>query len=96
MVEIREVKNRREIKRFIEFPLNLYKGNPYFAPPLYSDEKSSLNVIMFIRNSATQFITMHTKAVKFKEEYRGFCRKRVTRSGSKAGSDLHDSIAWMI
>ena len=39
MVEIREVKTKREQKEFIEFPLNLYKGNPYFVPPLYSDEK---------------------------------------------------------
>ena len=39
MVEIKEVKTKREQKEFIEFPLNLYKGNPYFVPPLYSDEK---------------------------------------------------------
>ena len=40
MVEIREVKSRREIKEFIEFPLRLYKNCPYFVPPLYSDEKT--------------------------------------------------------
>ena len=39
MVEIREVKTRREQKEFIEFPLRLYKNNPYFVPPLYGDEK---------------------------------------------------------
>ena len=39
MVEIREVRGRKEIKRFIEFPLKLYKNNEYFVPPLYSDEK---------------------------------------------------------
>lgn len=39
MVEIREVKTSRDIKEFIEFPLRLYKNCPYFAPPLYSDEK---------------------------------------------------------
>lgn len=39
MVEIREVAGRREIKHFIEFPLKMYKDNPYFVPPLYSDEK---------------------------------------------------------
>lgn len=42
MVEIREVKSRREIKEFIEFPLRLYKDCPYFVPPLYSDEKKLL------------------------------------------------------
>ncbi len=40
MVEILEVKTKKDIKEFIDFPLNLYKNNPYFVPPLYDDEKS--------------------------------------------------------
>lgn len=40
MIEIREVKTKKEQKQFIEFPLQLYRDNPYFVPPLYSDEKS--------------------------------------------------------
>ena len=39
MVELREVKTKKDIKDFIEFPLKLYKKCPYFVPPLYSDEK---------------------------------------------------------
>ena len=39
MVEIREVKSKKDIKAFIELPLKMYKGNPYFVPPLYSSEK---------------------------------------------------------
>ena len=39
MIEIREVKTKKEQKEFIEFPLKLYKNNPYFVPPLYGDEK---------------------------------------------------------
>ena len=39
MVQVKEVKTRKEIKKFIEFPLEMYKGNPYFVPPLYSSEK---------------------------------------------------------
>ncbi|MBO4323678.1 MAG: N-acetyltransferase [Clostridia bacterium] len=38
MVEIREVKTKKEQKEFVDFPLKLYKGNPYFVPPLYGDE----------------------------------------------------------
>ena len=38
MVEIREVKTKKERKEFVEFPLNLYKGNEYFVPALYGDE----------------------------------------------------------
>ena len=39
MVEVREIKTKKEQKEFIKFPLKLYKDNPYFVPPLYSDEK---------------------------------------------------------
>ena len=42
MVEIKEVKTRKDIKEFIEFPLRLYKNVPYFVPPLYGDEKKLL------------------------------------------------------
>lgn len=39
MIEIREVKTKKDIKEFIGFPLKLYKKCPYFVPPLYMDEK---------------------------------------------------------
>ena len=39
MVSIEEVCTRKQQKEFLDFPLKLYKGNPYFAPPLYMDEK---------------------------------------------------------
>ena len=42
MIEIREVKTKKDIKAFIEFPLKLYKGCPWFVPPLYMDEKKLL------------------------------------------------------
>ena len=38
MLEIREVKTKKEQKQFVEFPLKMYKDNPYFVPPLYSSE----------------------------------------------------------
>ena len=38
MIEIIEVKSKKEQKQFVDFPLKLYKNNPYFVPPLYSDE----------------------------------------------------------
>ena len=39
MIEIREVKTKKERKEFLNFPLKLYKNNKYFVPPLYGDEK---------------------------------------------------------
>ena len=31
---------KKQQKEFIEYPLRLYKDNPYFVPPLYMDEKA--------------------------------------------------------
>lgn len=40
MISIVEVATKKQQKQFIEFPLKLYKDNPYFVPPLYGDEKN--------------------------------------------------------
>ena len=40
MVNIKEVSSKKDVKEFINFPLRLYKNNPYFVPPLYGDEKA--------------------------------------------------------
>ena len=39
MVEIKEVKSRKEVRTFINFPLKMYKNNECFVPPLYMSEK---------------------------------------------------------
>ena len=39
MIVVKEVKTKKDVKAFIEFPLEMYKGNPNFVPPLYSSEK---------------------------------------------------------
>ena len=38
MVEISQVTNKSMMKQFCDFPLRLYKRNPYYCPPFYSDE----------------------------------------------------------
>ena len=43
MIEIKEVTTKKQRKEFVEFPLNLYKDNPYFVPPLYGDEMNVFN-----------------------------------------------------
>ena len=43
MVVVKEVKTKKEQKEFLNFPLNLYKDNEFFAPPLYMDEKKIFN-----------------------------------------------------
>ena len=39
MVTVREVRTKAEQKAFLRYPLELYRGNPNFVPPLYGDEK---------------------------------------------------------
>ena len=39
MIEVRPVLTKKEQKAFLDFPLDLYAGNPNFIPPLYVDEK---------------------------------------------------------
>jgi GNAT superfamily N-acetyltransferase len=37
-IEIKEVTTKKELKQFIQFGIDLFKGNPYFCPPLVFDE----------------------------------------------------------
>lgn len=39
MINVVEVKTKKQQKQFLEFPLELYKDNDNFVPPLYGDEK---------------------------------------------------------
>lgn len=39
MIEVKEAVTRRQQKDFLEFPNILYKGCPYYVPPLYLDER---------------------------------------------------------
>lgn len=42
-IEIREVKTRRELRKFVNFPEKLYKDNPYYVPPLVFDQMDTLD-----------------------------------------------------
>ena len=41
-IEIRPVRNRRELRKFVLFPEKLYKNNPYYVPPLVFDQMDTL------------------------------------------------------
>ena len=38
LIEIVEVKTKKQRKEFVDYPLRKYKDNPYFVPPFYGDE----------------------------------------------------------
>ena len=39
MITVEKVTTKKQQKEFLDFPLKLYKGNAFYAPPLYMDEK---------------------------------------------------------
>ena len=42
-VEIRQIDGRKELKKFVEFNLELYKNNPYHVPGIIKDERDLLD-----------------------------------------------------
>lgn len=51
-VKIVKVENNRQLKRFVNFVNELYKGNPYFVPELFTD---AMNTLRKDRNAAFEF-----------------------------------------
>lgn len=51
-VEIRKVETKKDLKQFIDFHYDLYEGNAYDAPNLFSDE---LNTLSKEKNAAFDF-----------------------------------------
>ena len=48
-ITIREISGRRALKKYVQFNIDLYKGNPYKVPPLVADE---LNTFTPAKNPA--------------------------------------------
>lgn len=42
-VEIIKVRNRKQLREFVNFPERLYKDNPYYVPPLVFDQMDTLD-----------------------------------------------------
>ena len=38
MITIREASSKKDLKKFVKFPFKLYKNNPYWVPPIISEE----------------------------------------------------------
>ena len=43
MIEIKEVKTKKDLKKFAKYPVKLYKNCPYYVPSLYGDELATFN-----------------------------------------------------
>ena len=42
-VTVREISGRRDLRRFVDFPNRMYKGNPYYVPQLVKADMDALN-----------------------------------------------------
>lgn len=42
-ISIHEVISKKDFKEFVKFQIQLYKGNPYFVPPIIADEVSNFD-----------------------------------------------------
>lgn len=43
MVEIKQVRTRSELKRFVTYPNQLYRDVPQYMPPLISEDMADWN-----------------------------------------------------
>ncbi|WP_434036149.1 GTP cyclohydrolase [Formosa sp. 4Alg 33] len=43
MITLKEVLTKKELKAFVKFPFELYKGSPYWVPPIISEEMEVFN-----------------------------------------------------
>ncbi|MFD2550793.1 GTP cyclohydrolase [Bizionia sediminis] len=43
MIQLYEVKNKSDLKRFVKFPFSLYQDSQYWVPPIISDEVATLS-----------------------------------------------------
>jgi GNAT superfamily N-acetyltransferase len=61
MIEIRQVADGREKRRFLSFPWRLYRGDPLWVPPIYSDRKKATDPQrgLFFRKGYADFFTAY-------------------------------------
>ena len=57
-VTVKKVETKADLKTFVKFPLELYKGCPYYVPNLYLDEMSALD-------PAKNPMSKYSKSAKF-------------------------------
>lgn len=62
MIEIKEVKTRKQIKDFILFPTKLYKNCPYYVPQFYGDEKK-----LFTKKNIYKDVAKHKFFLAYKD-----------------------------
>ncbi len=65
MIQVIKVQTKKQQKEFVNFPLKLYKNNPYFVPPLYGDEMSLFKKNYLYNDQAESIFLMLMKMEKW-------------------------------
>ena len=57
MITLKEMKTKKELKKFIKFPFTLYKNEPNWVPPIIQDELDSMDASKnpVFKNATAQF-----------------------------------------
>ena len=63
MISLQKVSTKKEMRQFVEFPFSLYRDNPYWVPPIISDEIDSFDPKKnpVFENAEAQFFIAYSK-----------------------------------
>lgn len=75
MVEVRKVVTGREQRAFLNFPLDLYRDNPCFVPPLWTDEKKMFGKNFVYRDTCEDVFFLAYKDGKVVGRIQGILQK---------------------
>ena len=65
MIVVKEVKTKKDRKKFVNLPLKMYKSNTYFVPPLYSDEMAFFTEKKFYEFIHDLIVNVFSSILKF-------------------------------
>lgn len=91
-VEIREINDRKGLKRFIDFANDLYKDCPYYCPPLYFDE---LNVFDRKKNPVMEFSDYQLFMAYRDGKAVGRIAALINEKANEAWNVKHVRFGWM-
>lgn len=88
MIEIIEVKTKKEIREFVDFPTKLYKGVKQYVHPLRFDEINNFNPKKMLRLKSVMFnYFLQSKMAKLLGELRALFKGHTIKKLDKQGAD---------
>jgi hypothetical protein len=65
VIEVRQVQDRREKHRFLSFPWQIYRGDPLWVPPIFSEREKATDPLrgLFFRNGYADFFVAYKDGI---------------------------------